>query len=176
MAALGTSGTGEAVGEDAALEILAKLPLDVGRYRTAIPVVFPCEGEIGLQLLLNDAVENRVLRTATRVRNGSTSLRRDGHVGVRTEARVRIDTVYMYSIAASLQHDPLFDSCGTKSYVKQSDTIFWFSPHNVFQTQWIFYAYHIEIFLLQRIRRCYFGNDLCAILPLGKTHLVEDEL
>ena len=106
MAALGTSGTGEAVGEDAALEILAKLPLDVGRYRTAIPVVFPCEGEIGLQLLLNDAVENRVLRTATRVRNGSTSLRRDGHVGVRTEARVRIDTVYMYSIAASLQLDP----------------------------------------------------------------------
>jgi MoxR-like ATPase len=74
------------------------------------------------------------------------------------------------------QPEPLFDSCGTKSYVKQSDRIFLFSPHNVFQTQWIFYAYHIEIFLLQRIRRCYFGNDLCAILPLGKTHLVEDEL
>ena len=72
--------------------------------------------------------------------------------------------------------EPLFDSCGTKSYVEQSDTIFLFSPHNVFQAQWIFYSYHIEIFLLQRIRRCYFGNDLCAILSLGKTHLVEDEL
>jgi hypothetical protein len=74
MAALGTSGTGEAVGEDAALEILAKLPLDVGRYRTAIPVVFPCEGEVGFQMLLDDVVERCLLRTATSVRNGSTSL------------------------------------------------------------------------------------------------------
>ena len=33
--------------------------------------------------------------------------------------------------------EPLFDSCGTKAYVKQSDRIFLFSPHNLFQTQWI---------------------------------------
>jgi hypothetical protein len=95
VAALGTSGTGEARGKNAALKILAKLTLDVCRYRTAIPVVFPCQREVGLQLLLNDAVENRVLRTATGIRNGSTSLRGDGHDGVRTEARARTDTVYV---------------------------------------------------------------------------------
>jgi hypothetical protein len=52
------------------------------------------------------------------------------------------------------------------------NTFFWFSPHNGCETRWIFYSYHIEVFLLQWIRRCYFGNDLGTILALGKLHLV----
>jgi len=71
---LDTSGTGEAVGEDAALQIPAKLPLHVSWHPLSLPVVFPFQGEVGLQVLLDDAVERGVLRTATSARNGATSL------------------------------------------------------------------------------------------------------
>jgi hypothetical protein len=74
VAALGTSGAGEALGKNAALKRLPKLPLNMCRHRAAIPVVFPCEGERGLPVLLNEPVERCVLRTATGIRNGSTSL------------------------------------------------------------------------------------------------------
>jgi len=59
---------GETIGKNAALEILPKLPLDVCRHAIAIPVVFPSQREVGLQVLLDDAVENRVLRMATGIR------------------------------------------------------------------------------------------------------------
>jgi hypothetical protein len=74
VAALGTSGTGEAVSEDAALQVAAELPLHVPWPPLSLPVVSPCQGEVGLQMLLDDVVERCVLRMATSVRNGSTSL------------------------------------------------------------------------------------------------------
>jgi hypothetical protein len=74
MTALPATRPGKAIGKDGALKILAKLPLDVCRHGIAIRVVFPCEREVGLQVLLDDTVENRALRMATGIRYESTSL------------------------------------------------------------------------------------------------------
>jgi len=74
VAALGTSGACEPVGEDAALQVAAEFPLHVCRHPLAIPVVLPCEGKTGLQVLPDDPVKRCVLRAATGIRDESASL------------------------------------------------------------------------------------------------------
>ena len=74
MPAIGACGPGEAVGEDAALEVAAELTLHIGRHALTVPVVFPCEREVGLQVLLDDLVEGGLLGLAAAVRGCSASL------------------------------------------------------------------------------------------------------
>jgi hypothetical protein len=71
------------VGQNAAVQIAAKLPLHERRYRMTAPILFARQREVGLQVLLDDVVQGGVLGAATGVRDGSTSLRGGGHVGVR---------------------------------------------------------------------------------------------
>jgi hypothetical protein len=59
---------------NAAPEIPPGLPLDVCRHGIAIPLVLPCRRKVGLTGLLDDALENRVLRLATGMRFESTPL------------------------------------------------------------------------------------------------------
>ena len=54
MPAVRTAGAGEAGGDDAAFEITPELPFHVGRHTLAVPVVFPGQREVGLQVLLHD--------------------------------------------------------------------------------------------------------------------------
>lgn len=70
-----------------------KFPLHVGWRSLAVPVLLPCEGELGLQVLLNDPVEGCCLGMAAAIRGRSASLRLDGHVGgtVQSCRRVLID-------------------------------------------------------------------------------------
>jgi hypothetical protein len=86
MPAVRTSGPGEAVGQDAAFEVVAKFPFHVGGHPLPVPVVFACQPEVGLQVLLDDLVKDGVLGMAAAVRGGLASLRGDGHVGVRIES------------------------------------------------------------------------------------------
>jgi len=80
-ATLDAAGTGEAVGQDAALQIASQFALHVAGYRVPIAVAFPRQREVGLQVLLDEAVEDGLLGAATGVRGGSTSLWVGGHVG-----------------------------------------------------------------------------------------------
>jgi hypothetical protein len=73
MPAVRASGAGEAVGEDAAFEVVAELALHVGRHALPVPVVFPCERQIGLQVLLDDLVEDGLLGMAAAVWGRSAS-------------------------------------------------------------------------------------------------------
>ena len=74
MPAVRTPGPGEAIGEDAAFEVVAELALHVGRHALRVPVVFIRECEIGLQVLLDDLVEDGLLGMAAAVRGRSASL------------------------------------------------------------------------------------------------------
>jgi hypothetical protein len=65
MPAVRTPGPDEAIGEDAAFEVVAELALHGGRHALSVPVVFPCHREIDLQVLLDDLVEGGLLGTAT---------------------------------------------------------------------------------------------------------------
>lgn len=73
MPAVRTSGPGETIGKDAAFEGVAELALHVGRHALPVPVVFPCEREIGLQVLLDDLVEGGLLGMAAAVWSRSAS-------------------------------------------------------------------------------------------------------
>ena len=64
MPALPAPGPGEAVGEDAALQIAAKLPLHIFRHRPQVIVNVAALGEPGLEVLLDAAVEHALARTA----------------------------------------------------------------------------------------------------------------
>jgi hypothetical protein len=72
--AVRTSGAGEAVGENAALEVTAELPFHVGRHPLGIPVVVPCEREVGLQVLLDHLVEGGSRGMTAVIRGRSASL------------------------------------------------------------------------------------------------------
>jgi hypothetical protein len=64
VSALFAAGPGEAVGQNAAFEVAAKLPLHVPRH--AVPVGVPVAGErqVGLQMTLQRAVQRRALGAA----------------------------------------------------------------------------------------------------------------
>ena len=66
-------GTGEAIGKDAAFQVASEVPLDIDWDRLAVPVAFVRQQQVGLQVLLDDAVEDGLLRMATGVRSRSTS-------------------------------------------------------------------------------------------------------
>jgi len=65
--------TGKAIGEDAAFQVASEVPLGIGRYRMAIPIAFTRQHQVSLQVLLDDAVQDGLLRMATGVRSRSTS-------------------------------------------------------------------------------------------------------
>ena len=66
-------GAGKTVSEDTAFQVASEVPLDIGRHRMAIPIAFARQHQVGLQVLLDDAVQDGLLRTATGVRSRSTS-------------------------------------------------------------------------------------------------------
>jgi len=66
-------GAGEAISEDAAFQVASEVPLDIGRHRMSVPIAFTRQHQVGLQVVLDDAVQNGLLRTATGVRGLSTS-------------------------------------------------------------------------------------------------------
>jgi hypothetical protein len=59
-----SAGPSEAVGEAAAFEVVAELALHLGRHALPIPIVFPCERKVGLQVLLDHLVQGGLLGTA----------------------------------------------------------------------------------------------------------------
>ena len=81
MAALRTTRTGEAIGQNAAIEIAVEFPLRGCRHPLPVPVPSLRQREIGLQVLLDQAVEDSLLGAATGVGSGSASLWVGGHVG-----------------------------------------------------------------------------------------------
>jgi hypothetical protein len=66
MSAVRASGPGEAIDKDAALQIAAEFPFQIGRNARSVPLV-RCEREVGFQVLLDDLVEDRLLGTATAI-------------------------------------------------------------------------------------------------------------
>ena len=85
VATLGTAGAGEAVGQDAALEIASEFALHVAGYRVPIAVAFARQREVGLQVLLDrsdvGAIEGGLLGATTGVESRAASLWTGGHVG-----------------------------------------------------------------------------------------------
>lgn len=73
MPAVRASGPGEAKSEDAAFEVTTKFAFDIGRHALRVPVVFTRQREIGLQVLLDDLVEDGLLGMAAAVRGRSAS-------------------------------------------------------------------------------------------------------
>lgn len=73
MPAVRASGPGETVGEDAAIEVTTKFAFDIGRHALPILVVFPYEREVGLQVLLDDLVEDGLFGMAAAVPDRPTS-------------------------------------------------------------------------------------------------------
>ena len=57
-------GPGKTAGEDAAVEVAAKLPLHISRYRPQVIVTVAALGEPGLEVLLDAAVEHALARMA----------------------------------------------------------------------------------------------------------------
>ena len=81
MAALRATRPCEAMAKDSTLEVTAEFPLDVGRYRTAIPGAFVALAPIGLKLRLYHPIEYGLVRTSAAVGDWDASLRWfDGHV------------------------------------------------------------------------------------------------
>jgi hypothetical protein len=80
VAALGASGAGETVGQNAAGEVVAEFPFHVGWHPLAVAALLPCAGEVGLQVLLHDLVEGCCLGMAAAIRGRSASLRLGAHV------------------------------------------------------------------------------------------------
>ena len=56
MPVLPTTGPGEAVGEDAAVEIAAELLLDVGGYRVTVTIAIAGKREPSLEVRLHGAI------------------------------------------------------------------------------------------------------------------------
>ena len=71
--ALRAVGTSEAIGEDAAFEVASEIPLDIKWYRVPVPIAFTRQHQVGLQVLLDDAIQDGLLGMATGVRSRSTS-------------------------------------------------------------------------------------------------------
>ena len=86
MSAAGATRPGEAVGQDAAGQILAKLPLGVGGYGITVRFATPCEVQPGLQMTLHRLIRHDPLRPP-----GLIDCRRDE----RGEARRQTATVQM---------------------------------------------------------------------------------
>ena len=80
-ATLDAAGTGEAVGQDAALQIASQFALHVAGYRVPIAVAFPRQREVGLQVLLDEEVEDGLPGATTGVDSRAASLWVGGHVG-----------------------------------------------------------------------------------------------
>lgn len=78
---------GEAIDQDAAGEIVAEFPFQIGGHPLTIPVSFARQRELGLQVVLYDLVKGCALRTATGIRTGSPSLCGDGHIGATVRSR-----------------------------------------------------------------------------------------
>jgi len=83
VAALPTTRPRTTAGKDAAFQVPAKLPLRVGRDRMTVPILVPRERQVGLQVLLEEPVEDGLLGTATGVGGGSAPRGNDGHGGAR---------------------------------------------------------------------------------------------
>ena len=81
MAALRTTRTTKTTGQDAAFEIAAEFPLRGCRHTLPVPVPFARQREVGLQVLLDEAVEDCLLGATTGVGSGAASLWVGGHVG-----------------------------------------------------------------------------------------------
>ena len=66
MPALSAPRAGKAVGEDAALEVTAELPLDMGRNRPVVIMAFEVMGEPGREVFLMSSCPCRstVLRSS----------------------------------------------------------------------------------------------------------------
>lgn len=79
MATVGTACAGEAAGQDAALQVAAQLALHVAGYR--VPVALARQREVGLQVLLDKAVEDGLLGATTGADSRAASLWIGGHVG-----------------------------------------------------------------------------------------------
>jgi hypothetical protein len=62
--ALSAASAGEAMGEDAAVEIAAELPLHMLRHRPLVIVAVAALGEPGLEVFLDAAIEHALARTA----------------------------------------------------------------------------------------------------------------
>jgi hypothetical protein len=88
VSARGAAGPSEAVGQDAAFQVTPKLPFHVDGHPLAVPIVFPGQREVGLQVLLHDPVQARSLGMAATVRgrSASRSLGDHVHVGIRLES------------------------------------------------------------------------------------------
>lgn len=84
MAAGRAAGTGKAVGEDAAGEIVTEFTFHRARYARAIAVA--CQGKVAFQVFLHQAVEDGVLGTASAVGAGARA--RGGHDRVRRDRRL----------------------------------------------------------------------------------------
>ena len=64
----------EAAGQDTAVQVTAKPPLDVGRHRSAIPVAFAAPAQIGLEVRLYHPIEYCLGGTPRAVWGWDTSL------------------------------------------------------------------------------------------------------
>ena len=81
MAAFRATRPCESMAKDSTLEVTAEFPLDVGRYRPAIPGAFVALAQIGLEVRLYQPIEYGLVRTSAAVGGWDASLRWfDGHV------------------------------------------------------------------------------------------------
>ena len=81
MATHRAAGTGEAVGQDAALQVASQFALHVAGYRVPIAVAVARQREVGLQVLLDEPVEDGLLGATTGVDSRAASLWTGGHGG-----------------------------------------------------------------------------------------------
>ena len=70
MAARRATRPTKTTGQDAAVEIAAEFPLHGCRHPLPVPVPFPRQCEVGLQVLPDEAVEDGLLGAATGVGSG----------------------------------------------------------------------------------------------------------
>jgi hypothetical protein len=73
MPAVRTPGPGETVGQNSTFEVAAELALHVGRHTLPVPIVPLRERKVGLQVLLDDLVEDGLLGMAAALWDRSAS-------------------------------------------------------------------------------------------------------
>ena len=78
---LGPGCSGESVGQDAALQVASKFELHVAGYLVPNGLAFTRQREVGLQVLLDEPVEDGLLGSTTGVDSRAASLWTGGHVG-----------------------------------------------------------------------------------------------
>ncbi len=81
VAARGAAGAAEAIGQDAALQVASQLALHVAGYRVPIALAFARQREVGLQVLLDEAIEDGLLGATTGIDSRAASPWTGGHVG-----------------------------------------------------------------------------------------------